>query len=206
MNVGIKFMAAALLGLGLSFALAAAEPASPIAVIERFHAGLVDNMKNGKALGFDGRRAKLDLLVKETFDIAAMARISTGAAWQKMSEPEHAEIIATFASWTAANYAGSFNAFGGERFVTKDQSPDDGKGNVLVNTSLHPNGIPPVQFNYRLHRVDGAWKVFDIYLDGAVSQLAVRRGEFAAVLARGSTAELIAHMNKLAADARKGGA
>ncbi len=180
-------------------------PASPTAVVERFHAALIDNMKGGKVLGFDGRRAKLDPVVKATFDIAAMARISAGAAWQKMSEAERAEIIAAFSAWTTANYAGSFNAWDGESFATKDQSPDDGKGNVVVNTSLTPKNIPPVVFSYRLHKVDGAWKVFDIYLDGAVSQLAVRRGEFAAVLARGSTAELIAHMNRLAAAARKDG-
>ena len=33
---------------------------SPTAVVERLHATLLDNMKNGKALGFEGRRAKLD--------------------------------------------------------------------------------------------------------------------------------------------------
>jgi phospholipid transport system substrate-binding protein len=61
-----------------------------------------------------------------------------------------------------------------------------------------------VLFNYRLHKVDNAWKIFDIYLDGAISQLAMRRAEFAAVLARGTSAELIAHMKKLTQDDEKG--
>ena len=184
---------------------AAPEVMSPVAAAEYLHAVLIDNMKKGRELGFDGRRAKLEPVVKEVFDMPAMARISTGAAWQKMSEAERAEIIAAFTAWTVANYAGNFSAWNGETFVTKNQTPDDGKGNVLVNTQLSAKGIPPVLFNYRLHKVEAAWRIFDIYLDGAVSQLAMRRAEFAAVLARGKPADLITHMNKLAADAKKDG-
>ena len=182
----------------------AEDSASPASAVERFHGTLVDNMKQGKSLGFAGRKAKLDLVVKATFDLTAMARISTGGGWQKMSEAEHAAVIAAFADWTIANYAGNFSEWDGEAFVTKDQSPDDGKGNVMVNTQLNAKGIPPVLFNYRLHKADNAWKIFDIYLDGAISQLAMRRAEFAAVLARGTSADLVSHMNQLAKDAEKG--
>ncbi|MBY0511907.1 MAG: ABC transporter substrate-binding protein [Rhodospirillaceae bacterium] len=204
------FMGLWLLGLG-ALTLGSSpgwteELASPTSVVERVHATLIDNMKQGKALGFEGRRAKLEPVVKASFDLAAMARISTGGGWQKMSESERADVISAFTAWTVANYAGNFAAFDGEKFETKSQSPDDGKGNVMVNTQLTPKGVPPVLFNYRLHKADNAWKIFDIYLDGAISQLAMRRAEFAAVLARGTAAELAAHMRKLATDAEKGDA
>jgi phospholipid transport system substrate-binding protein len=133
-----------------------------------------------------------------------MVRISTGAAWRKMSEAEQSAVLAAFSDWTVANYAGNFGAWDGENFETKSQSPDDGKGNAMVNTQLNVKGMPPVLFNYRLHKADNVWKIFDIYLDGAISQLAMRRAEFAAVLARGTSAELIAHMKKLTKDAEKG--
>lgn len=205
------FMGLCLLGLSLttiptlgSSPVQAEGLVSPTAVVERFHGTLVDNMKQGKTLGFEGRKAKLDSVVKEAFDLTAMARISAGGGWQKMSEADRAAVVAAFTAWTIANYAGNFREWDGETFVTRDQSPDDGKGNVMVNTSLNAKGIPPVLFNYRLHKADNAWKIFDIYLDGAISQLAMRRAEFAAVLARGTSAELVAHMNKLAKDAEKG--
>jgi phospholipid transport system substrate-binding protein len=204
------FMGLWLLGLGIltlgSPPGAAQDVASPTTVVERVHATLIDNMKQGKALGFEGRRAKLEPVVKASFDLPAMARISTGGGWQKMSEAERADVVAAFTAWTVANYAGNFAEYGGETFETKSQSPDDGKGNVMVNTQLNVKGMPPVLFNYRLHKVDNAWKIFDIYLDGAISQLAMRRAEFAAVLARGTAAELVAHMHKLAKQAEKGDA
>ncbi len=177
---------------------------SPTAVVERLHATLLDNMKNGKALGFEGRRAKLDPVVKEAFDLESMTRISTGAGWQKMPQTDQANVIKAFSDWTVASYAGNFDDFSGETFTTKDTSKEDAKGNVMVNTRLDPKGIPPVLLNYRLHKVNGAWKIFDIYLDGAISQLAMRRAEFSAVLARGTPADLVTHMNKLTEDAKKG--
>lgn len=196
-----------LFGLVATFTVgsAHAQDAAPTAVVEKFHRALIDAMKQGKALGFDGRMAKLSPLVTETFDIPAMARISTGAAWQKMSETERTEVTKAFGDWTAATYAGNFSSFDGEAFSTQSQSKDDGKGNVLVNTKLDPKGMPAVIFNYRLRKVGDVWKVFDIYLEGAISQLAMRRAEFAAVLGRGKPADLVTHMNKLAADAKKDG-
>lgn len=196
-----------LLSLAVAFTVgsAHAQDAAPTAVVEKFHNALIDAMKQGKTLGFDGRMAKLAPLVDQTFDIPAMARISTGAAWQKMSEAERADVTKAFGDWTAASYAGNFSSFDGEKFTTKNQSKDDGKGNILVNTQLDPKGMPAVILNYRLHKVGEQWKVFDIYVEGAVSQLAMRRAEFAAVLGRGKPADLITHMNKLAADAKKDG-
>ena len=197
-----------LLGLvmGLTYgSVARAQDTAPTAAVEKLHRALLDTMKKGKDLGFEGRRAKLDPVIVETFDIPTMARISSGAAWGKMTDAEHADVIKSFSDWTVATYAGNFSEFDGETFATKSQGTDDGKGNVLVNTRLDAKGIPPVLLNYRLHKVDGAWKIFDIYLDGAISQLAMRRAEFAAVLGRGNAAGLITHMNKLAADAKKEG-
>ena len=193
------------LASGVTLGSAHAQDAAPTAIVEKFHAALIDAMKQGKQVGFDGRMAKLSPVVAETFDIASMARISTGAAWQRMSEAERADVTKAFGDWTAASYAGNFAAFDGESFVTKGQTPDDGKGNVVVNTQIIPKGIAPVAFNYRMRKVGDRWKVIDIFLDGAISQLATFRAQFATVLGKGTPADLIAHMNKLAADAKKGG-
>src|SRR6187551_1782865 len=83
----------------------AADPAAPAAAVERFHGALLANMKEGKALGFEGRKQRLDPVIRETFDLPAMARVSTGVAWQKLSEADRTRIIAAFTDWTVATYA-----------------------------------------------------------------------------------------------------
>jgi ABC-type transporter MlaC component len=46
-----------------------------------------------------------------------------------------------------------------------------------------------------MHEVDGIWKIVDVYANG-VSELALRRSDFAAALASGGAPVLIAHLNK----------
>ena len=187
-----------------SDAAAQASPAAAAATagVERFHATLLENMK-AKA-PFAARRDKLAPVVRDVFDLPVMARLSTGAGWAKMSDADHDKITEAFGDWTIATYAAQFKEWDGEGFVTKDTT-DDGKGNVVVNTRLTQKEGAPVIFNYRMRKSGEAWKVVDIYLEGAISQLALRRGEFGAVIARGGVDELVKHMRDLTAQAEKSG-
>lgn len=192
----------ALLGLGATPA-AAADTASATAAVERFHGVLLANMKDGKALGFDGRKQKLEPVIKDTFDLTAMARVSTGAAWAKMPEDERARVVAAFTDWTVASYAANFKEWDGEAFTTKG-AKDDGKGNLMVETALNLKAGAPVAFTYRMRDSAGAPKVVDIFLDGSVSQMAMHRSQFAAALSAGGTANLLKHMEELTAKAKAG--
>ncbi len=186
-----------------SDAAAQATPAAATASVERFHAALLENMK-AKA-SFTDRRDKLAPVVKDVFDLPVMARLSTGGAWAKMSDADHDKITEAFGDWTIATYAMQFKEWDGEGFVTNNTT-DDGKGNVVVNTRLTQKAGAPVIFNYRMRKSGDVWKVVDIYLEGAISQLALRRGEFGAVIARGGVDELVKHMRDLTAQAEKNGA
>lgn len=190
--------------LGLAGAPAeAADTAPAVAAVERLHAALLTNMKDGKALGFEGRKQKLEPIIKETFDLGAMARISTGAAWLKMPDSERADVTAAFADWTIATYAANFKEWDGEAFVTKG-ARDDGKGNILVETALNLKAGEPVRFTYRMRESGGMPKVVDIFLDGSVSQMAMHRSQFAAVLSNGGVSSLLKHMQDLTAKAKAG--
>jgi phospholipid transport system substrate-binding protein len=192
------------LGLGL-IPPAVAQTATPTAVVEWFHAALIENMKAGKTRTFEARRARLDPVVRDVFDLATMTRVSTGGAWQKMPEDDRQKLIDTFSAWTVASYAGNFKEWDGESFETKGQT-DDGKGNIVVETRLILKGDPPVIFNYRLRQAGGTWRVVDIYLEGAISQIAMHRSEFAAALSAGGVPNLLNHMRDLTAQAMKDGA
>ena len=53
---------------------------------------------------------------------------------------------------------------------------------LIVHSQLQPANGDPVAFNYLMRNVGGDWKAEDVYLDGTISQLAVRRSEFTAIL------------------------
>ena len=182
----------------LSTAIAADNPAASVI---KLHETLLHNMKNAAALGFEGRQKRLAPIVQDVFDLETMTRISIGASWRNIDDETRARLVGAFSDWTVANYAAQFAAYEGERFETVDNA-DAGRGNILVNTRLVTKS-ETVALNYRLRRTGEQWRVVDIYLDGAVSQLAMRRGEFAAVLGNGGVEHLITHMqtqtSKLAA-------
>lgn len=52
---------------------------------------------------------------------------------------------------------------------------------------------------YRMRESAGSWKILDVYY-GSISQLTTRRSDFAASLATGGAAGLVAHLNALSDD------
>lgn len=182
-------------------AVAAPDAAAPV---EALHAVLLENMKAGRTLGFEARAARLSPVVRDSFDLTAMTRVAVGTSWQKMDEAERARIVEAFTAWTVATYAAQFKSWDGEAFVTKGAT-DQSRGDVIVTTEIKPRSGAATILNYRLRPSGGGWRIIDVYLDGAVSQLAMRRGEFAGVLTRGGAADLTAHLNQLAARLAAGG-
>lgn len=180
---------------------AAQDVAAPV---EALHTALLANMKAGRTAEFDARVQQLSPVVRDSFDLAAMTRVAVGASWQRMDETERARIVEAFTAWTVATYAAQFKSWDGETFLTKGAT-DQSRGDVIVTTEIKPKIGASTTLNYRLRASGETWRIIDVYLDGAVSQLAMRRGEFASVLARGGPGELTAHLNQLATRLAAGG-
>lgn len=168
-----------------------ADATSPTPVVERFHAGLLQIMKEAKQLGFQGRIERLTPLMKETFDLEFMASKTVSREWRKLSDEDKARWIDAFTRLTTANYAGRFTGFKGEEFVTLGQQ-EAARGTEMVLSKIVVPDDKDVQLNYRLRKKDGVWKVIDIYLDGTVSELALRRAEYSSVLKNEGYEQLVA--------------
>jgi len=160
-----------------------AEASTPVTRIESFHAGLLQIMKEAKTLGFQGRIDRLAPLMANTFDLDFMASKTVGRHWRKLSDEDKERWAQTFARFTYANYAGRFTGFTGEEFVTLGvEDAARGTRNVLTKIVV-PDG-DDVELNYRVIERSGEWKVIDVYLNGTVSELALRRSEYSSALKR----------------------
>ena len=56
----------------------------------------------------------------------------------------------------------------------------------------------PVKIDYLMRRSGDGWLISDIYVDGAISEVATRRSEFAAILKTEGIDGLIAALNRKA--------
>jgi len=167
---------------------APAEPAPAPAddaarVVERLHDSLVGVMRDATALGYEGRYQRLAPVLQSLFDLPFMAEKSVGRHWKAASEQNRKALVETFSRFTVANFAGRFDGFSGQSFRTLGVEPST-HGTVLVRTHLDEPGDEGVALDYRLRPVDGGWRIVDIYLNGTVSELALRRSEYSALIQR----------------------
>jgi phospholipid transport system substrate-binding protein len=191
-------MALALL-LGARAAFAAADPAA--AQVESLDNALLDAMKSGETTGITERSRKLAPVIERVFDLRAMTAFAVGPAWAGFSAEQQRAAIAAFTRLTIASYAHNFHSFGGERFEIDPTVVTRGTDKI-VQTHLATPQKAPISLVYRIHEAAGSWKIIDIYY-GAVSQLSIRRSDFAAPLASGGASELITHLNSLSEDLLK---
>ena len=127
-----------------------------------------------------------------------MAQKSVGRHWKTATDEERAQLLAAVTRFMIANYAGRFDGYSGQQFETVGKEPSL-RGTVLVESRLLDTGSKPVKLNYRLRPVGDHWKIIDIYLNGTVSELALRRSEYCALIQReGFQALLVALDEKIA--------
>jgi phospholipid transport system substrate-binding protein len=172
---------------------------SPVPTIEAFHAGLLEIMKNAKTLGFQGRIEELEPLMTKTFDLDFMASKTVGRHWSMLSPADQKRWAETFTRFTTANYAGRFTGFTGEQFVTLGVE-DAAHDTRLVRTKIVVPNEEDVALDYRVMERDGRWKVIDVFLNGKVSELALRRSEYASALKRDGFEQLVASVETKIAD------
>jgi phospholipid transport system substrate-binding protein len=177
---------------------AAAVKSGPTEVARQFYAVLLDIMQHAAALGPKGRYQKLEPVVLSTFDVPFMARLSIGPTWTRLTPEQKQRAVQAYRRYIAAIYATRFDDYAGEQFqVLGEQQIKHG---TLVKTHIIKSNGEPVSVNYVVHDNDVAWQIRDVYLSGAISELATRRSEFATILRTSGIDGLIASLNKKADD------
>ncbi len=169
---------------------------SAIQLVKNFYAQLLDTMKQGDKLGFSGRFKKLEPIVKGTFDLPLMARFAVGPAWAQAGIEDQQRIVDAFSKFSVANYASRFTKFDGEQFDVLGEKPAS-NGGFIVETKLTPKGGASVTLNYLVRTDDkGQLRIVDVFLDASISELAVRRSEFSAIVKREGFSALIATLGE----------
>jgi phospholipid transport system substrate-binding protein len=161
------------------------------APIASFYGALDASMKAGDSLAFDARRAQLAPVVGKTFDLPLMAAKVLGRHWRSLPAADQKRWIEAFSALTVKTYAEQFDENSGLVFeVGAVQAAP--AGTALVRTKLKRASDEPVAIDYRLRPVAGGWRVIDIFLNGTVSELALRRSEYTSVLERDGFPSLVA--------------
>jgi phospholipid transport system substrate-binding protein len=79
-----------------------AAPASGGETVQGLYDTLLSTMKNGRTLGQSGRFVQLEPVVRRTFDIASMARLSVGSAWTSLTEAQRQQVTESYGRYISA--------------------------------------------------------------------------------------------------------
>lgn len=168
---------------------APAERTAPETVVGLFNATLLRIMQGAGRLGYQRRYDELSAVMHRAFDFSEMARIATGPAWAGFTAAEQEAVMQAFCRFSIATYVSEFNDYSGEEFEMAGRR--DMPQGAMVSAKMTRPGQTAVTFGYLLHEVAGAWRIIDVYLEGTISQLAVRRSEFSSILARAGADGLV---------------
>src|SRR5437667_10401205 len=173
-----------------------AAPPSGGDIVQGLYDVLLSTMKNGRTLGQSGRFTQLEPVIRRTFDIPSMARLSVGSSWASLTEAQRQQVTESFGRYISAIYADRFDSYSGQRLQVTGEQP--ATAGVMVRSQIVKANGELVKVDYLMRRNGDAWLISDIYLDGAISEVATRRSEFAAILKSEGIDGLIAALNRKA--------
>jgi len=168
--------------------LEAQTPSAAVAKIETYYQQLMPTIQQAARLSVRERDRRFTPVFAAVFDIPTMTRLAVGPAWKGFSAEQQAAVRDAFARFIVADYANQIKDYSGESFAVDPQTtPEARGGGEIVKTKLLQPGGRTVSINYLVRRE----RVIDIYLNGTISDLAMRRDEFASIIASGGADALI---------------
>src|SRR6476620_9058245 len=195
----LVWKAAALVG-GLSLGILSypvhAAPASGGDTVQGLYEALLSTMKNGRTLGQSGRFTQLEPVIRKTFDIPSMARLSVGPSWAALTQAQRQQVTESFGRYISSIYADRFDSYAGQNLQVIGEQP--AVAGIIVRSQIVKANGEPVNVDYMMRRDGDSWLISDIYLEGAISEVATRRSEFAAILKSQGIDGLIAALNRKA--------
>ncbi len=170
------------------------ESTSARQIIDKFQTDLISVMKDGKKLGYAGRYDKLEPAVTNSHDLPKIARIVVGKEGEKLNDEQQKKLTDVFTKLSVASYAHNFKDYSGEEFVI-DSEEETKNGGVVIHSHLTIPDDKPVKFDYMLKEKGTSWRIINIIANG-VSDLALKRSEYTAILQRDGFDTLIAKINE----------
>lgn len=173
--------------------------APPEEVVATLESALIQAMKNAGNEDFAQRRESLRPVVERVLDVPRMSRFLFGGDWRGLSAEDRARFVAAFTELSVATYADRFDKYKGEHF-DPISAATQGQGRAMVRSRFTKGSGGTVMFDYLLMRDGDRWGIVNILTDG-VSDLALKRSQYAKLFADGGLDAVIARVEQQTADA-----
>jgi phospholipid transport system substrate-binding protein len=151
--------------------LAAFAQEAPDALVKRVSDELLQLVRTDKDLAAGNQRKVVEVAEQKVlphFDFERMTRLAVGRNWQQANDAQKQALVKEFRTMLVRTYSSSLSAYRNQTIQVKPlkMSPQD--KDTTVRTQVIQQGGPPIPIDYAMEKGEGgAWKVYDVVIDGA---------------------------------------
>ena len=120
---------------------------------------------------------KVQSVISNTYNIERMLALIIGEVWKKSISKDQMALKKVFEEYIAKNYILRFKNIKSLEFG-KLEINQAGKNYRMAKTKLIINSKDIVPLNYLLDQTNNSWKIFDVLIDGSISEIATKKSEF----------------------------
>lgn len=166
---------------------------SPLASVNALHVGLIAAARS-EPNSIGRRYEQLAPLISETHDLPFIAQFATRRYWDGFDAAQRETFIEKFARLSSMTYAARFRTVSTETFSIESTKILD-SGRAMVTATIRRDAQPAIPIEYLLHETAAGWKIINVIADG-VSDLALKRAEYRAVLEDGNPDDLLSLLDE----------
>jgi phospholipid transport system substrate-binding protein len=195
MNPKLRPLASA--ALVLTFLLSNASRAGAGEATEQIRSAInqgIEILNNTHLDNEQQKKAAIDRLRKVVyplFDFKEMAMRALGPHWRRLEAEQQKDFVALFTELLEKTYAERIDLYEGQKVVYTGETVDNGY--AVVKTRIIGNNGESYSADYRLHRVDGKWRIYDVIAEN-ISLVNNYRSQFNRVIVNSSFEELVRRM------------
>lgn len=171
---------------------AAQDPSSPLALIQngtQQALEILHQSESGRAAPLKQRKDHILRVVDQYFSFEEMAKRALGHPWKEQTPEKQKEFASLFKQLLFNTYVDRLqNYTGANEKVSYDSQHVDGNYAVVKSHVLYEG--KNAALDYRLRKTNGAWKVYDVVIEG-ISLVENYRSQFSSILANGSFDSLL---------------
>lgn len=176
-------------------ALAAPAPGNeaPDALVKRISSEVLDAAKNDKEIQAGNQKKVMDLVETKILpyvDFQKMTSLAAGRYWREATPEQQKQLSTEFRTLLIFTYSGALSQVKDQTIEFKPMRAAADDTDVEVRSQVNQQRGEPIQLNYRVAKIDGGWKIYDINVLGAWLVEAYK-GTFASEISKGGIDGLI---------------
>ncbi len=176
----------------LAISLAPAFASSPTEQIQETIQQVLTVVNNSAQSDEPGRKRQLRETLMPRFDWTEMAKQTLGRHWDAAAARQ-GEFIAALSEFLGNSYVGKIGSYKDEKIIYLTEAVDHDQ--AQVKTKIVSSKGEPTAITYRLHRVEGEWKIYDVVVED-ISLVVNFRSQFSRILAKGGFDDLLRQLKE----------